>query len=149
MAYSPYVSALCFQAAILSLAASIEQRDWDAATRYCMHALSVDEEVLHSRFAGSVVVSKGRYTSSVLSSKSRYRFRPDSSLSYSSYDKQPTADYPDPPAITLSSLRKRLLDIFTRAFRTATQDKNEMEASRFFKLFPLVGWKAEGLEVYR
>ncbi|CBQ68830.1 related to conserved oligomeric Golgi complex component 4 [Sporisorium reilianum SRZ2] len=60
----------------------------------------------------------------------------------------PTTDLPEPPETTLLELRKTMLTAFTDAFIRSTQNKDEKEASRFFKLFPQVGWKKEGLEVY-
>lgn len=61
----------------------------------------------------------------------------------------PTSEYPEPPPSTLLNLRKALLDVFTRRFTTATDNRDTVEATKFFTLFPLVGWKAEGLKVYR
>ena len=60
----------------------------------------------------------------------------------------PTTDLPELPETTLLELRKTMLTAFTDAFIRSTQNKDEKEASRFFKLFPQVGWKKEGLEVY-
>ncbi|KAN0061943.1 Golgi transport complex subunit 4 [Thecaphora frezii] len=60
----------------------------------------------------------------------------------------PTAELPESPDATLLSLRKTMLAAFTQSFKRATQSKDEAEASRFFKLFPQIGWKKEGLEVY-
>ncbi|KDN49956.1 COG4-domain-containing protein [Tilletiaria anomala UBC 951] len=60
----------------------------------------------------------------------------------------PTTELPDDPATTLLKLRTRLLHIFVRAFRRATADKQQADATRFFKLFPQVGWHEEGLRVY-
>lgn len=60
----------------------------------------------------------------------------------------PTSEYPEPPTITLLDLRKRLLDVFARRFTSATEARDTVEATKFFTLFPLIGWKAEGLEIY-
>ncbi|EST08992.1 Conserved oligomeric Golgi complex, subunit 4 [Kalmanozyma brasiliensis GHG001] len=60
----------------------------------------------------------------------------------------PSTDLPELPETTLLELRKTMLTAFTDAFIRSTQNKDEKEASRFFKLFPQVGWKKEGLEVY-
>ncbi|KAJ9474790.1 Conserved oligomeric Golgi complex subunit 4 [Pseudozyma hubeiensis] len=60
----------------------------------------------------------------------------------------PSTNLPEPPETTLLELRKTMLTAFTDAFIRSTQNKDEKEASRFFKLFPQVGWKKEGLEVY-
>ncbi|PWN50187.1 COG4-domain-containing protein [Violaceomyces palustris] len=103
------------KSSLISLSASIDQHDWDSATKHCMRAMSVDKTILTSRFASAVV---------------------------------PTAELPEAPEDTLFSMRKRMLQAFTKAFNEATEMKDEAEASRFFKLFPLIGWKGEGLEVY-
>lgn len=60
----------------------------------------------------------------------------------------PSTEQPLAPAQTLQDLRQTLLDVFTHRFKKATQDKNEAEASRFFRMLPLVGWRDEGLAVY-
>ncbi|SPO47330.1 related to conserved oligomeric Golgi complex component 4 [Moesziomyces antarcticus] len=60
----------------------------------------------------------------------------------------PTTNLPEPPETTLLELRKTMLTAFTDAFIRSTQNKDEKEASRFFKLLPQIGWKKEGLEVY-
>lgn len=61
----------------------------------------------------------------------------------------PSTEQPLAPAQTLLELRKKLLDVFTQRFHHATtQSKDEAEASRFFRLFPLVGWRKEGLQAY-
>jgi hypothetical protein len=46
----------CAQAALHSLASAIEQADWDAATRHCIRAMSIDADILGSDFAAAVVV---------------------------------------------------------------------------------------------
>ena len=60
----------------------------------------------------------------------------------------PSTDLPEPPEVTLLTLRQTLLQVFTQSFTDATESKNETEATRFFKLFPKIGWKKEGLDVY-
>ncbi|EPQ26441.1 uncharacterized protein PFL1_06089 [Pseudozyma flocculosa PF-1] len=60
----------------------------------------------------------------------------------------PTAELPEAPDATLLALRQAMLSAFTESFRRATESKDQAEASRFFKLFPQVGWKQEGLDVY-
>lgn len=60
----------------------------------------------------------------------------------------PTATLPDPPPATLTALRQRLQHIFERAYRSATASKDSASATRFFKLFPQVGLRNEGLAVY-
>lgn len=60
----------------------------------------------------------------------------------------PSTEQPLPPAQTLENLRKILLDVFTTKFNEATREQNEPQASRFFKLFPQVGWRNQGLSVY-
>lgn len=60
----------------------------------------------------------------------------------------PSTEQPLPPEQTLATLRATLLDVFTSKFKDATQQSNEQQASRFFKLFPKIGWRDEGLAVY-
>ncbi|CAO1615642.1 unnamed protein product [Sympodiomycopsis kandeliae] len=60
----------------------------------------------------------------------------------------PHTEQPLPPDQTLDTLRTVLLDVFTTKFKKATQENDEAQASRFFKLFPQVGWRNEGLAVY-
>lgn len=60
----------------------------------------------------------------------------------------PTAELPDAPPATLLALRERLKQIFERAYRAATASKDAAVATKFFKLFPQVGWRNEGLTVY-
>jgi hypothetical protein len=61
---------------------------------------------------------------------------------------QPSAELPLAPPQTLLSLRESLLEVFSRRFRLATEAKDSAEATRYFKMFPLVGWRNEGLSVY-
>lgn len=63
----------------------------------------------------------------------------------------PTSSLPDPPPTTLLSLRKRLLEIFTRGFKVSTdgeREKNQEMATWYFKQFPRIGWRSQGLKVY-
>ncbi|CEH14887.1 Golgi transport complex COD1 protein [Ceraceosorus bombacis] len=60
----------------------------------------------------------------------------------------PSSEYPDPPPMTLISMRTGLLDLYSRRFRAAVEAKDTVEATRFFKMFPLIGWRSEGLAVY-
>ncbi|KAG7092221.1 hypothetical protein E1B28_008588 [Marasmius oreades] len=60
----------------------------------------------------------------------------------------PTSDSHLPPAQTLGAAREELLKIFLRNFEQASQAKDATATSRFFKLFPAIGWEREGLEVY-
>lgn len=103
------------KASLLSMAAAIEQRDYGTATQQCIRALSIDEDILQSRFAAIMV---------------------------------PTSEYPDPPPVQLLSMRKMLLQVFTERFQQATEAKDTIEATKFFTMFPQIGWTAEGLAVY-
>lgn len=103
------------KASLLSMAAAIEQRDYETATQQCIRALSIDQEILQSRFAAIMV---------------------------------PTSEYPDPPPVQLLSMRKMLLQVFTERFQQATETKDTIEATKFFTMFPQIGWTAEGLAVY-
>lgn len=60
----------------------------------------------------------------------------------------PTAEVPDPPAVTLSNASKSLLVLFLREFEKAAKDGNGGKITRFFKLFPLIGKAEHGLDVY-
>jgi hypothetical protein len=44
--------------------------------------------------------------------------------------------------------RESLLSIFRQKFEEASRSRDSTTTSRFFKLFPEIGWEAEGLEAY-
>ena len=58
------------------------------------------------------------------------------------------SDSPLPPAQTLQQARERLLAIFRHHFEAASTSRDSAATSRFFKLFPAIGWEKEGLEAY-
>ncbi|KDQ59403.1 hypothetical protein JAAARDRAFT_56419 [Jaapia argillacea MUCL 33604] len=60
----------------------------------------------------------------------------------------PTSESPLPPAQTLENTREQLLAIFRERFEQASRSRDAAATSRFFKLFPAIGWEAEGLEAY-
>ncbi|KAH9001665.1 COG4-domain-containing protein [Lactarius akahatsu] len=60
----------------------------------------------------------------------------------------PSSENPLPPAQTLKDARNFLLQVFTRQFTEATKARDAVATTRFFKLFPVIGWEAEGLEAY-
>ncbi|KAI6038964.1 COG4 transport protein-domain-containing protein [Pisolithus marmoratus] len=60
----------------------------------------------------------------------------------------PTAENHLPPSQTLQAAREQLLSIFLRQFAHASRSRDAAATSRYFKLFPLIGWEAEGLEAY-
>ncbi|KAK7043715.1 Golgi transport complex subunit 4 [Paramarasmius palmivorus] len=60
----------------------------------------------------------------------------------------PTSESHLPPVQTLQAAREELLQIFLRNFEQASQAKDAAATSRFFKLFPAIGWEQEGLEAY-
>ncbi|KAJ7489961.1 COG4 transport protein-domain-containing protein [Mycena galericulata] len=60
----------------------------------------------------------------------------------------PTSDSHLPPAQTLQAAREHLLAIFQRQFEQASRSRDSTTTSRFFKLFPAIGWEAEGLQAY-
>lgn len=60
----------------------------------------------------------------------------------------PTPESHLPPAQTLQAIRDELLAIFRREFEKASQSRDAAATSRFFKLFPSIGWEVEGLEAY-
>lgn len=53
-----------------------------------------------------------------------------------------------PPAQTLEAAREHLLDVFRRNFDEASRKRDSTATSRFFKLFPAIGWEKEGLDAY-
>ena len=123
------------QRALISLSQAIDEADWDTAVQYCSAAMRIPQEVLYSRFAASVVVSVHEVTE-------------QSFLYLLGTFLQPTTELPEEPPETLLSLRKRILEIFVKAFKRATEQKQQADATRFFKLLPRVGWREEGLRVY-
>ncbi|KAG6850470.1 hypothetical protein H0H93_012891 [Arthromyces matolae] len=60
----------------------------------------------------------------------------------------PTSKSHLPPVQTLQRARKNLLSIFQKNFEQASQSRDSTSTSRFFKLFPTIGWENEGLEAY-
>ncbi|KAJ6547289.1 COG4 transport protein-domain-containing protein [Mycena capillaripes] len=60
----------------------------------------------------------------------------------------PTSDSHLPPAQTLQTAREHLLAIFRQQFEQASRSRDSTTTSRFFKLFPAIGWEEEGLQAY-
>lgn len=60
----------------------------------------------------------------------------------------PTAESHLPPAQTLQAAREQLLSIFRSHFEQASSERDAAATTRYFKLFPTIGWEAEGLEAY-
>ncbi|KAN0141390.1 COG4 domain containing protein [Lactarius tabidus] len=60
----------------------------------------------------------------------------------------PSSENPLPPAQALKDARNHLLEVFRRQFIEATKARDAVATTRFFKLFPVIGWEAEGLEAY-
>ncbi|KAI9273055.1 COG4 transport protein-domain-containing protein [Phascolomyces articulosus] len=60
----------------------------------------------------------------------------------------PTSEDPDHPAKTLADAKSALFDIFSQRFDDAVMQRNETDITRYFKLFPLIGCQAEGLDRY-
>ncbi|KAF9533336.1 COG4 transport protein-domain-containing protein [Crepidotus variabilis] len=60
----------------------------------------------------------------------------------------PTSDNHLPPSQTLLSARDILLSILRQNFEDASRAKDSSATTRFFKLFPSIGWEKEGLEAY-
>ncbi|KAI0693895.1 COG4-domain-containing protein [Cytidiella melzeri] len=60
----------------------------------------------------------------------------------------PTAENPLPPAQTLQTARETLLRVFCEQFDKASTSRDAAATSRFFKLFPAIGWEEEGLQAY-
>lgn len=60
----------------------------------------------------------------------------------------PTAEVPDPPAVTLENAAASLCGLFLREFEKAAAAGDGEKVTRFFKLFPLIGRTDVGLDVY-
>ncbi|KAK2793501.1 hypothetical protein FQN52_001087 [Onygenales sp. PD_12] len=60
----------------------------------------------------------------------------------------PTAEVPDPPGVTLENAAESLCGLFLREFEKAVRENDDAKITRFFKLFPLIGRSAVGLDVY-
>ena len=61
---------------------------------------------------------------------------------------KPTPESHLPPVQTLQNAREHLLSVFRASFSEATKARDAAATTRFFKLFPAIGWEAEGLEAY-
>ena len=114
--------------------ASIDARDWESATRHCARAMALPDEVITGAFAESAVVCIPITTQCPLR------------LKWALY--QPTPESHLPPVQTLQNAREHLLSIFRASFSEATKARDAAATTRFFKLFPAIGWEAEGLEAY-
>lgn len=53
-----------------------------------------------------------------------------------------------PPSEQLREARETLLSIFRKKFDEASRARDSTTTSRFFKLFPAIGWEDEGLQAY-
>ncbi|KAI0303459.1 COG4-domain-containing protein [Multifurca ochricompacta] len=60
----------------------------------------------------------------------------------------PSSENPLPPSQTSEDARNHLLQVFMHQFSEATKARDAVATTRFFKLFPVIGWEAEGLEAY-
>ncbi|CAK5279533.1 unnamed protein product [Mycena citricolor] len=60
----------------------------------------------------------------------------------------PTVESHLPPAQTLQAAREHLLAVFRQQFEQASRSRDSATTSRFFKLFPEIGWEEEGLQAY-
>ncbi|KAJ3742037.1 COG4 transport protein-domain-containing protein [Lentinula detonsa] len=60
----------------------------------------------------------------------------------------PTSDSHLPPTQTLQAARLHLLHVFRTNFEQASSSRDSAATSRFFKLFPAIGWEKEGLQAY-
>ena len=110
----------------------MEAQDWESATRHCARAMAIPLDVTSGPFAESAVVSASLVS---IPSQSHRLI-------------QPTAENPQPPAQALQAEREELLAIFREQFEKASTSRDAAATSRFFKLFPAIGWEAEGLEAY-
>ncbi|KAH6918869.1 COG4 transport protein-domain-containing protein [Coprinopsis sp. MPI-PUGE-AT-0042] len=60
----------------------------------------------------------------------------------------PTSESHLPPSQTLQAHREQLLEVFKQKFEEASRSRDSTATTRFFKLFPAIGWEEEGLEAY-
>ncbi|TFK26371.1 COG4-domain-containing protein [Coprinopsis marcescibilis] len=60
----------------------------------------------------------------------------------------PTSESHLPPSQTLQTQRQKLLQVFRQRFEEASGLRDPTATTRFFKLFPAIGWEEEGLEAY-
>ncbi|KAI9653023.1 MAG: hypothetical protein M1831_006230 [Alyxoria varia] len=63
-------------------------------------------------------------------------------------DNVPTAEVPDPPAVTLDSAAQSLCQLFLKEFAKAVEEGDGARITRFFKMFPLIRRSKEGLDAY-
>ncbi|KAK0562936.1 Golgi transport complex subunit 4 [Tilletia horrida] len=119
--------------ALQLMVSCVERKDWDGAVKHCQVAMAVDPHILNSNFAAKTI---------------------------------PTSEFPDPPPQILLNLREELLRRFTVLFNTyargdapltsprqeapsaSAPGRDPEQATRFFKLFPQIGWREQGLQVY-
>lgn len=48
----------------------------------------------------------------------------------------------------MQAAREELLNVFRQQFEIASRSRDATATSRFFKLFPAIGWESEGLQAY-
>ena len=116
--------AIVLRASLAGLADALDRLDWDACIEHCRAALGVRKAVLHCAFSKMVVVRL-------------------------SHSQQPSSMFPEAPAVTLESLRSRLVEKITRHFEHHTQERHEEEATRFLGYFAAVDAHWDGLRAYR
>lgn len=116
-----------------ALQSAIESQDWESATRHCARAMALPPDVISGDFAQGIVVRciLLRVTFQVVT-----------------WSFKPTAENHIPQAQALEVAREELLTIFKRNFEQASVARDSAATSRFFKLFPAIGWESEGLEAY-
>lgn len=60
----------------------------------------------------------------------------------------PSVEIPDPPWVTLEIAKESLCNLFVQELEEAVKEGDIVEATRYFKLFPLIGRDDIGLDVY-
>lgn len=60
----------------------------------------------------------------------------------------PSSDVPESPAEYIEQVSEQLHGLFKREFEHAASTRDQHKISRFFKLFPLIGREASGLQTY-
>lgn len=122
------------KSSLSSFNSAMEAQDYDSATRHCAKAMALPIDIISGQFAEATVVSWSPVLFSEPSNREDHH--------------QPTSDFPLPPSESLQAAREQLLDIFKREFQAASRARDSAATSRFFKLFPAVGWEEEGLQAY-
>ncbi|KAG9318364.1 hypothetical protein JVU11DRAFT_454 [Chiua virens] len=109
------------KSSLSQLQSCIEHQDWESATRHCARAMSLPFEVISGAFAETSVADGPPSQLQRTTSHLRRHFRLQGNNCY---------------------------QFFLKQFAQAARARDAAATSRYFKLFPAIGWEAEGLEAY-